>query len=224
MRLPRARKRGPRRSRPTPIRATLTPRIFFPPFPGNSRQPMGARRRGAPGKDRTAVRAAMATQGQPEYKEREVDRPGGRTGASARAPLASRSRSSTESVLIARIFRLRAFAGARDVASRAATRARSRGWTRDFPRRTTQGRAFNAQLSSSSFILPRRPDRPRAVASRRPLISHPPSPPRSPIPPSDSSRACTKSTASDGRRSRATSRAEPISSAWAGGGGTSTRR
>mmetsp|Transcript_5902 Transcript_5902/g.21532 ORF Transcript_5902/g.21532 Transcript_5902/m.21532 type:complete len:216 (-) Transcript_5902:372-1019(-) len=40
---------------------------------------MGARRRGAPGKDRTAVRAAMATQGQPEYKEREVDRPGGRT-------------------------------------------------------------------------------------------------------------------------------------------------
>lgn len=82
---PARRKRGSRRSRPTPPRATLTPRLFFPPFPGNSRQPMGARRRGASREDRPAVRAAVAPQGQPGDKKRKVDARGGRAGTHARA-------------------------------------------------------------------------------------------------------------------------------------------
>ena len=89
------RKRGSRRSRPTPPRATLTPRLFFPSSPGNSRQPMGARRRGASREDRPAVRAAVAPQGQPGDKKRKVDARGGRAGTHARAAnraLSSRAR------------------------------------------------------------------------------------------------------------------------------------
>ena len=83
--VPARRKRGSRRSYATPSRPTLTPSLFSPPFPGNSRQPMGARRRGAPREDRPTVRAAVAPQGQPGDKERKVDARRGRAGTHARA-------------------------------------------------------------------------------------------------------------------------------------------
>ena len=118
---PARRKRGSRRSRPTPPRATLTPRLFFPPSPGNSRQPMGARRRGASREDRPAVRAAVAPQGQPGDKERKVDARGGRAGTHARA--ANRALSARN----ARASRARGWDARHPRLSRARPRRASRG-------------------------------------------------------------------------------------------------
>ena len=62
---------------------TLT-RIHLNSSTGDSRQPLGARRGGAPGKDRSAVRAAMAAQGEPRHQEGEMDSRGGRAGTHSR--------------------------------------------------------------------------------------------------------------------------------------------
>ena len=119
--VPARRKRGSRRSYATPSRPTLTPSLFSPPFPGNSRQPMGARRRGAPREDRPTVRAAVAPQGQPGDKKRKVDARGGRAGTHARA--ANRALSARN----ARSSRARGWDARHPRLSRARPRRASRG-------------------------------------------------------------------------------------------------